>query len=111
MKKNKSKYQWQNKQNKAKYEKAKKIVDTMVYNYETDDYEFVSDRCKREYSDITSKAQLIGILNAKSDYTNVGNYDRLHSLQVRLQEIEWLINQYGEWLYLPDSVYKSEVYG
>ena len=68
--------------NKSKHEKAKKIVDTMVYNYETDDYEFVSDRCKRNYSDIKTKAQLIGILDAKSDYTSVGNYDRLHSLQM-----------------------------
>ena len=91
--------------NKDKYNEAKKIVDTMVYNYDTDDYEFVSDRCKRMYSNLGHKSQIIGTLQAKADYSYIPHSSK-EDLQIRLQEIEWILEKYGEFLYHSDSTWE-----
>lgn len=83
--------------NKTKYQKAKQIVDTMVYNYDTKDYEFLTDRNEREYGGLNSKPRIVGVLDAKSD-TSYYNMTK-EEMKQRLDTIHWILERHGEKLY------------
>ena len=91
--------------NKTKYEKAKKIVDTMVFNYETGDYEFLTDRCERLYGNLDSKPQIIGVLEAKADTNYIPNMTK-EEMRIRLDEIAYILNKYGQYLYSKESTWE-----
>ena len=91
--------------NKQKYEEAKKIVDTMVYNYETKDYEFLSDRNEREYGHLENKAVIVGVLDALSDTSYF--QQTKEEMRQKLDTIHWILVKHGERLYQSDFTHEE----